>query len=183
MPKRALIILAEGFEEIEAVCCIDLLRRAEIDVVVAGLTDYKIKGSRKLWVIADKKLDEIEPNFDALILPGGSLGAANLASSPKVNSLIKTMFRQGKIIAAICASPAIVVAPTGILENKSATCYPGMEKHFSSATKFKSESVVVDGTIITSQGPATAIKFALAIIHKLAGEDAVEKIKKSILAN
>jgi len=182
MAKKALVILAEGFEEIEAISCIDILRRAEIEVTVAALTALKVKGSRGVWVIADKLLNELGSDFDCLVLPGGSLGATNLASSELVTSLIQKMFRQGKIIAAICASPAVVLAPTGILENKTATCYPGMQRLFGPNTHYKDEAVVVDGTVITSKGPATAIGLALSIVEKLCGRQTKDELARSILA-
>ena len=183
MSKKAIIVLANGFEEIEAVTVIDILRRAGIDTIVAGLGNIKIKGSRGLNVIADKKLDEAGSDFDACIFPGGMPGATNLAASDKVKDLIQKMNSQGKLIAAICASPAILLAPTGILKNKSATCYPGMQDSFEKDTKFKEDSVVVDDNLITSRGPATALAFSLAIVEKLAGKETVERVKKATLAS
>lgn len=182
MAKKALIILAEGFEEIEATAPIDLLRRAEVEVTVAGLGVLKVKSARNVMIVADKTLNETQADFDALILPGGGEGAKNLAASEKVKSLIKEMNQKEKLVAAICASPAVVLMPTGILKNKSATCYPGMEKNFDSSTEFKEESVVVDGNIITSRGPGTALLFALAIVEKLCGREVSEKLKKDTLA-
>ncbi|MDD4909615.1 MAG: DJ-1/PfpI family protein [Candidatus Omnitrophica bacterium] len=173
MPKKAIVILAEGFEEIEAVTPIDVLRRAGVDVIAAGLTDVKIKGSRGLVVVADKKLEESGTDFDACVLPGGSLGAKNLAASDKVRSLLIKMNQEGKIIAAICAAPALVLIPTGILKGKAATCYPGMQDSFGKNTAYKEDDVVVDGNIITSRGPATALSFALAIAEKLCGKETV----------
>lgn len=181
MQKRALIILADGFEEIEAITVIDILRRAGIEVITAGINNIKVQGSHGITVIADKKLAGIKGDFDACALPGGMPGAANLASSENVNSLIKQMHKNGKIIAAICASPAIVLAPLGILQNKTAVCYPGMQENFSRETIYKEEAVVIDGNIITSRGPATALLFALAIVEKLSGKETSEKIKKAVL--
>ena len=181
MPKKAIILLAEGFEEIEAVTCIDLLRRAGIDVTVAGLSDIRVKASRGTNILADKKLDEAGSDFDACILPGGMPGAANLAGSTKVKNLIQKMNSEGKLIAAICASPAIVLAPMGILKNKTTTCYPGMQDTFGKDTTYKEENVIVDGNIITSRGPATAMEFALAIVEKLAGKETADKVRKAAL--
>lgn len=182
MAKKAIIILAEGFEEIEAVTVIDILRRAGINTTAAGLADIKVKGSRGLTVISDKKLADAGTDFDAVILPGGMPGATNLAGSEKVRGLIKKMGLQGKIIAAICASPALVLAPTGILKNKSATCYPGMQDAFGKDIKYKEDSVVTEENIITSRGPATALEFSLAIVEKLSGREIAEKIRKATLA-
>ena len=182
MAKKAIIVLAEGFDEIEAVTSIDILRRAEIDITVAGLGNLNVKGSRVLIVTSDKKLDEAGIDYDACIFPGGMPGATNLANSEKVKKLIQKMDSAGKIIAAICASPAIVLGPVGILKNKSATCYPGMEQNFKSDVKYKDNDVVVDGNIITSRGPATALLFSLAIVKKLVGKEIADRIKKAVLA-
>jgi 4-methyl-5(b-hydroxyethyl)-thiazole monophosphate biosynthesis len=181
MLKKALVILAEGFEEIEAVTAVDILRRADINVTAAGLSEIKVQGSRGIVVVADARLDEVECDFDVCVLPGGTVGAMRLASSQKATSLIKEMFQMGKIIAAICASPALVLAPLGILDNKSATCYAGMQEDFNETTVYKDEAVVVDGNIITSQGVATALLFALSIVEKIAGLDVREQISRAIL--
>lgn len=181
MRKKALIILANGFEEIEAITVIDILRRAGIEVITAGINDTKVQGSHGITVIADKTLPAIKGDFDACVLPGGMPGAANLASSENVKSFIKQMDKNGKIIAAICASPAIVLAPIGILRNKTATCYPGMQEKFGNETIYKEETVVIDGNIITSRGPGTALPFSLAILEKLSGKEAGEKMKIAVL--
>ena len=181
MSKKAIVVLAEGFEEIEAVTCIDILRRAGIDVTVAGLEKTEVKGAHELLIRADKKLAEAGIDFDACVLPGGMPGAANLAASERLDHLIKTMHKQGKIIAAICASPALVLGPSEILKNKSATCYPGMQDKFRPQTCYKEENVVIDGNIVTSRGPATALQFSLAIAEKLAGKETSEKIRKATL--
>lgn len=181
MPKKALIILAQGFEEIEAVTCIDILRRGNIEVTAAGLGDIKIKASRGTNILADKKLDEVNADFDACILPGGMPGAKNLFESQKVTSILNKMNEEKKLIAAICAAPAVVLAPLGILNDKTATCFPGMEDGFNSSTICKKDNVVVDGNIITSRGAATALDFALKIVEYLEGKEICEKIKESIL--
>ncbi|MDI6758653.1 MAG: DJ-1/PfpI family protein [Candidatus Omnitrophota bacterium] len=178
MPKKAIIILAQGFEEIEAVTIIDILRRACIDLTVAGLDNLRISGSHGIILTGDKKLKFKEKlKFDACIFPGGLNAALSLAASEKVSSLIKRMDEEKKIIAAICASPVLVLAPCGILKNKSATCYPGMQKNFNKDTTYKEKNVVVDGNIITGSSPKAAFKFALTIVEKLCGKEAVKKIK------
>lgn len=182
MAKKALIVLAEGFEDIEAVTCIDVLRRGGVEVTVTGLKDATVRASRGTVVIADKKLDEAGSGFDALVLPGGLPGATNLAASEKLNSLIKAMFQAGKIVAAICASPSVVLAPTGILKHKSVTGFPGMMENFDKSTVYLEDDVVVDGTLITSRGPATALDFALAILEKLEGGQVSGKVRKATLA-
>ena len=182
MSKKALVVLAEGFEEIEAITTIDILRRAGIDVTVAGLNDININGSHGIKVTADRKLDAAGFDFDACIFPGGMPGATNLASSEKVKCLIQKMDQDKKLIAAICASPAIVLAPTGVLNNKSATCYPGMQENFGNEIRYKEDNVVMDENIITSRGPATALSFSLAIVERLTGKGAADKLRKATLA-
>jgi 4-methyl-5(b-hydroxyethyl)-thiazole monophosphate biosynthesis len=182
MAKKAIVILAEGFEEIEAITPIDVLRRAGIEVTVAGLSDIKVKGARGIVVEADKRLDEAGRDFDVCVLPGGSVGAANLAASEKVKSMIRGMNQNNKIIAAICAAPNVVLAPMGLLKKRSVTGYPGLTENIGKETLYKEESVVVDGNIITSRGPATALLFALTIVENLVGKETSDKVKKATLA-
>jgi len=181
MEKKAVVILAEGFEEIEASAAINILRRAGVVVTVAGLGKKQITGARGINVAADLELSEAGKDFDAVILPGGQPGADNLSRSEEVESLIYEIKEKGKIIAAICASPAIVLAPKGFLNGKTATCYPGLEKEFLPGTRFSKENVVADGNIITSRGPATSLEFALTIVEKLTDREIRKKIEKAIL--
>lgn len=181
MKKRVIIILADGFEEIEAITAIDMLRRAAIEVDICGLDSDKIKGSKGIIVTADKVLTGKDTGYDACILPGGMPGAENLFLSDKVKNFLILMHKQNKIIAAICAAPAIVLAPLGILDNKYATCYPGMQDSFSDTTDYKEDDIVIDGNIITSRGPATALKFSIAIITALCGETMSQKIARGVL--
>jgi protein deglycase len=181
MSKKAMIILADGFEEIEAITVIDILRRAGVEVTVCGLDSEKVKGSKGVVVVADKILERNESGYDAYVLPGGMPGAENLAASDKVKNLLLDMNDKGKTIAAICAAPAVVLAPLGLLDGKYATCYPGMESSFSDTTDYKKDDVVIDENIITSQGPATALKFAIAITDKLCGSVVAEKIANATL--
>ncbi|MEK6733251.1 MAG: DJ-1 family glyoxalase III [Candidatus Omnitrophota bacterium] len=183
MVKKAVILLATGFEEIEAVTVVDILRRAGIDVVIAGIENFSVIGSHGITVSADKRLSDVKHDFDAVILPGGMPGAMHLHNSSEVNDFIKDMNAKRVLIAGICAAPSVVMAPIGILDDKSATCYPGDQIDFAKNTKYKDEAVVVDGNIITSQGPATAMEFAFAIVEKLIGKDAVKKLKKHTLAD
>ena len=182
MVKKAIVILAEGFEEIEAVTVIDILRRAGIEVTVAALDELKVQGSHGITTLADIKLEKAGSDFDACVFPGGMPGATHLSVSKEVQGLIQKMNKEKKVIAAICASPALVLSPTGVLKNKSATCYPGMQTHFGQDTSYKTDNVVLDGNIITSRGPATALMFSLAIVEKLIGKETVEKVKKALLA-
>ena len=183
MSKKAIILLATGFEEIEAVTAIDILRRAGIDVVIAGIETLSVTGSHSIIVSADKKLSDVKRDFDAVILPGGMPGALHLHNSSEVNDFIKDMNAKGVLIAGICAAPSVVMAPIGLLDNKTATCYPGDQIDFAKSTRYKNKTVVLDGNIITSQGPGTAMEFAFAVVEKLIGKDAVKKIRKHALAD
>ncbi len=182
MTKKVIIVLAEGFEEIEAVTVIDILRRAGIETIVAGLEDLSVQGSHGITLAADIRLEEAGADFDACVFPGGMPGSTHLGCSEKVQELIQKMHQEKKIIAAICASPALLLTPTGILKKKKATCYPGMQKHFERDTSYTTNDVEIDENIITSRGPATALAFGLAIVEKLIGKETVGKIKKDVLA-
>jgi 4-methyl-5(b-hydroxyethyl)-thiazole monophosphate biosynthesis len=188
MPKRAIVFLAEGFEEVEAVTPVDFLRRAGIEVVTVAVGNDKpvkeaiVTGARGVPVIADKTMADIAGlPFDAVVLPGGMPGAKNLAASDGVNAIIREAATTGKLIAAICAAPVVVLAPAGLLAGRTFTCFPGMEKDVADAV-WREEPVVVDGNLITSRGAGTATLFALAVIEHLLGKDAAEKIGKSTLA-
>jgi len=183
MSKKAIILLATGFEEIEAVTVIDMLRRAGIELTVAGVDGINITGSHGITITADKKLGGLLPDFDVVIIPGGMPGALHLHNSSEANDFIKKMYSAGALIAGICAAPSVVMAPIGLLDNKTATCYPGDQVDFGKSTRYKNKPVVTDGNIITSQGPATAMEFAFAIVKKLIGKDTLKKLKKHALAD
>jgi len=183
MKKKALIVLADGFEEIETITPIDILRRAGIEVIVAGLNKEEAIGSRGVIIKTKIKLSAYSSMPDAVVLPGGSPGAENLARSGRLKELILNMNSKEKLICAICASPALVLAPIGILDGKKATCYPGMEKNFSVDVRFSNDSVIQDGNIITSRGPATALPFALKIVESLARKDLADIVAKQVLFN
>jgi len=175
---RALVPLAEGFEEIEATTVIDVLRRAGIDVITAGLPGTYIRGSNNIQIVADKKMDDLNASdFDALVLVGGNPGYKNLGKSGKIKDAIQEFDRKGKTIAAICAAPS-VLCKAGILNNRKATIYPGMEKDI---PRPRGKRLEVDEHIITSQGPGTAMEFSLKIVEKLAGASKAEMIKKQLV--
>jgi len=180
--KKALIILADGFEEIEAVSTIDVLRRAGVEVIIAGLKRTILKGSHGISIKADIDLKDYKKIPDAVILPGGMPGATNLASSKRVISLVKGCFRKGRIVAAICASPAFVLFATGILKDRKVTCYPGCQRRFNQDISYIKKTVVIDGNLITSQGPGTALDFAFTIAEKLTGKKQTSLVKKKMLA-
>jgi len=181
MDKKAVIVLAQGFEEIEAVTPIDILRRAGVNVVVAGLRSKSVKGAHDITINTDVVFGEIDYIPDVLVLPGGTPGAERLAASIELRNLINNMFEDGKLVAAICASPALVLAPSGILEGKKATCYPGMEENFSSSVRVSGDKVVQDGNVITSRGPATALEFSLKIVENIIGKETADLIGEKTL--
>ena len=186
MTKKAVVLLADGFEEVEAVTPIDYLRRAGVEVTTAAITDsLAVKGRwGGLKVTADTTLAKIAKQgtggWDAVIIPGGMPGAENLAASKETGALLKSMAAEGKLICAICASPAVVLSPLGLLKSKKFTCYPGMEEKTKEG-EWSGDRVVVDGNVITSRGAGTAGEFAIAIIEKLIDKAAAKKIADAVL--
>jgi 4-methyl-5(b-hydroxyethyl)-thiazole monophosphate biosynthesis len=175
---NVLVPLAEGFEEIEAMTIVDVLRRADIKVTTAGLPGTIVESSRKVKVLADTKIDDVkEKDYCAIVLPGGSPGYTNLARSKKILQIIDDFFKEKKLVAAICGAP-FVLAQAGILTNVKATIYPGMERHL---PKPRPERIVVDGNVITSQGPGTAMDFSLKIVEYLAGKAMMNDVKEQLL--
>ncbi|MDR1420551.1 MAG: DJ-1/PfpI family protein [Treponema sp.] len=189
MPKKAIVFLAEGFEEVEAVTPVDYLRRAGVDVTTAALGGSRtVRGAHGMEINADLTFAELSKKggadagfWDAVILPGGGAGAKNLAASGETGALVRAVAASGKLVAAICASPAVVLAPLGVLEGRKFTCYPGMEKEVSGAA-WAPDPVVADGNIITSRGAGTAGAFALAVIGKLVSEAEKKKIAGQVVA-
>ena len=179
MPRVA-VILADGFEEVEAISIIDVLRRAEVDTVVAGLHDGLITSVRKVNVVADTVIDTVKADdFDMLVLPGGQPGADNLNADSRVKELIKSFSRKGKLVGAICAAP-IVLAGAGVLQGKHATSYPTYKDKVGDVV-YEEKFVVVDGNVLTSRGPGTALYFGLAIVERLAGKEKAQQIKEAML--
>ncbi len=181
---KALVFLAPGFEEIEASTIVDVLRRSGVEVTMTGLGPDPIEGAHGMKFVPDASIDEIEVmNFDAVVCPGGAPGYRNLRSDQRVISMIRDAYNSQKLVAAICASPA-VLSDAGVLEGKMCTIYPGMEDELEKGRGRPVEDlVVVDGNIITSRGPATAIPFALKLAEKLAGKEASQKVGRGMLAD
>ena len=166
--KKIVVILAHGFEEIEAVTPIDILKRGGIDVVIAGIGDINIIGSHGIKIECDTSIGQIDADdFNGVIIPGGLPGANNISDSEEAGRFIKRIYQDKKLIAAICASPALVLSPLKILEGKKSTGYPGYENKFSEFVELKTDKVVVDGNIITSKGAGTSADFSFAILHYL----------------
>ena len=168
-----LVPLADGFEEIEAVTVIDLLRRADIEVVVAGLDPGPVTGSHGITLMPDATLDEaLGRDYDMAVLPGGLPGADHLAADERVCRLLRAMADSERFTAAICAAPKVLAA-AGLLDGRRATSFPGcLDPARTPGLTLVDEPVVQDGRIITSRGPGTAMDFALALIENLAGSDA-----------
>jgi 4-methyl-5(b-hydroxyethyl)-thiazole monophosphate biosynthesis len=173
MIKTALVPIAEGSEELEAVTIIDVLRRAGVEVTVASANDGKklqISGSNGTNIVADKMLNNCAENaYDLIAVPGGIPGSEHLAEHPILDSLLRKQAEQGKLIGAICAAPAVVLASKGLLLDKTATCYPSFQQSLEAKEVDGEARVVVDGNYITSQGPGTALDFALQLVEQLCG--------------
>ena len=177
--KRVLVPLAEGFEELEAVTIIDVLRRAGIDVVVASLAGSPVTGSHGIRLCADTPLAALaEQEFDMIALPGGMPGAEHLKKDARIAQIIQNLHARGRPVAAICAAP-MVLAAAGVLDGRRATSYPGFLDD-AARTTVVDEAVVADGGVITSRGPGTALDFALALVAELAGPEARVKIESGM---
>lgn len=179
--KKVSVILADGFEEIEALTVVDLLRRAQIFVgTVSASEDYIVHGSHGINVQTEDLFEEV--NFvesDMIVLPGGLQGTANLNGHSGVRRVVRDFFEEGKYVAAICAAPT-VLANLGILKGKRITCYPSVEKEIQGAVLTRMP-VTVDGNIITGRGAGTAIDFSLKLIEVLAGGKKAKEVAGAIL--
>ncbi|XP_042231474.1 Parkinson disease protein 7-like [Homarus americanus] len=186
--KTAIVLLAEGAEEMEAVITIDTLggRIGGVTVTVAGLTGAApVCCSRDVVIQPDASLDDAVTKgpYDAVVLPGGLKGSESLAQSSAVKSILAEQEKAGRVIGAICAAPALALTAHGIGEGKRVTCYPALKDKLLNSGKhtFQEERVVVDGQLITSQGPGTAFDFALALVEKLMGTEKREATAKPML--
>lgn len=174
------IFLADGFEEVEAVTPIDFLRRAGINLIIAGVGRMTVTGAHGLKVCADVDAADLPANVDAVILPGGMPGASHLASSETVVGIIRKKLENDFLVAAICASPALVLGKNGLLDTYEYTCYPGFEEQ-SFGGKFRPDRVVRDRNLITSRGPGTSADFAIEIIRYFMGEKSADTIARETL--
>ena len=179
--KKVFIFLAEGFEEMEAITPIDILRRAGVEVVTVSVSDnVMVVGAHKITVKADQLFSETDFSDNAyLILPGGGLGTSNLAAHRGLNELVLSQFEKGKNLAAICAAPS-VFGNLGILSGKEAVCYPGLEDKLIGAV-ISQDTVVQSDNIITGKGAGVAIPFVLKIVETLKGKETADKIAKEII--
>jgi 4-methyl-5(b-hydroxyethyl)-thiazole monophosphate biosynthesis len=174
------VCFAEGSEEVEALTVVDLLRRAQLEVVIAGLSKEVIRGSKGIQILPDCRIDEIESEkVEMLVLPGGMPGTTNLLADKDVDRLLREVYVAGRPIAAICAAP-MILGQKEYLIDKRAVCYPGYEDQLLGAHVQMGARVIVDGNVITSKGLGTAIDFSLALIEKIKGKETAKLIQKQI---
>lgn len=179
--KTALVPVADGTEEIEAVCIIDTLRRAEITVTVASVGALEICASRAVRIVADTTVAQcVGQTFDLIALPGGMPGAEHLAACAPLIEMLRTQQKAQRLVGAICASPAVVLKPHGLLEGMRATCYPSFKDRLA-PEQFSPEPVVIEGGMVTAQGPAFAIPFALALVDQLVGPNLSRQVAQGML--
>jgi protein deglycase len=179
--KKVLMPLAPGFEEIETVTVVDILRRAGARVTLAGTESGILEGSRGIHLIADILLEKVDIDaFDLVVLPGGQPGTSNLQKNARVKVILETMNRNNKWIAAICAAP-LVLQSAGILTDKTITSHPSVRGGLQ-ATHYSEDRVVVDGNLVTSRGPGTALEFAMKLVELLFDKGRMETINKGVMA-
>ena len=179
--NQILVPLANGFEEIEAISIIDICRRGGLDVIVAGVDDKTVMGAHNIPIVTDCLITDVNvDDLDMIVLPGGWGGTEVLAENITVQSLLKQMQEDDKLIGAICAAPYALDA-AGVL-NDNYTCYPSIENKIRLEGYSSDQNIVIDGKVMTSQGVGTAICFALEIVKKIKGDDTYQALKKEILA-
>ena len=176
-----LVPLAEGCEELEAVTIIDLLRRADINVVTAGLQAGPVRASRGVMLVPDMALDEaLQDEYDMVVLPGGGPGSDRLDSDDRIRSLLIKMANSEKFTAAICAAPKVLKS-AGLLDGRNATCYPGVMNGEEMPGLDTSQPVVQDGKVVTSRGPGTAMDFALYLVELLTDKNTRDQVEAGLV--
>jgi len=180
--SRVLVPLAQGCEELEAITITDLLVRAGIEVTTAGLDDQPVTASRGTTIIPDTSIDTVlDQTFDLIVLPGGLPGADHLMEDENIQALLKSHADKGKYIGAICAAPKAVAA-AGLLDGKKATAYPGVLEALDNAQiDVKDTAIEIDGKIVTSRGPGTAMDFALTLIELLEGQSKKDEVNRQLV--
>lgn len=184
--KTSYIFLAPGVEEVEATATVDALRRASIDVVTVAVGDnLKIKGATGQTIVADSLISQVDTSdADWLIIPGGDPGAQNLAANRDVRNKILEHTKKNGRIASICAGPAVVLAPLGVLKGKKATCYPGLGDAINAnGGEYVKQTVVIEPGLITSEGPGTTLPFAIEIIRATKGAEAANSVASGMLVS
>lgn len=178
---RVLVPLAQGFEEIEAVTVIDVLRRAGLEVIVAGLSASPVTGSHAIAIETDVELDAVlAETYDLIVLPGGLPGATNLEAHSGLLELIQEQAESGRWLGAICAAP-LVLATAGVLQFHAATSYPGVLS--GDELDYQEQPVVVDRNIVTSRGPSTALRFSLTLVEQLLGPEKRRELESKMLVD
>jgi len=180
--RRALVPLAGGFEEIEAVAIADVLRRAGVEVVVAGLEPGPVQGAHGIELTPDTELAAVDAEgFDAIVLPGGMDGTLRLMEDELVLAAVRSQREGGRLVAAICAAP-MVLARAGVVSGVPVTSHPSVRERLGEAEVREGPRVVRSGSVITSQGPGTAIEFALALVEELVGSEKAAELAAAMLA-
>ncbi len=179
--KKVLVILAPGFEEIETVTVVDILRRAGARVTLAGTEDGTLQGSRGIDLVPDSRLNDVDPDeFDMVVLPGGQPGTSNLQKDERVKTILLKMHRAHKKIAAICAAP-VVLQSVGLLKSITLTSHPSVKDQLDGVL-YSDNRVVVDGNFITSRSPGTAMEFAMKLVEILFDTARMETVNKGVMA-
>ena len=188
--KGVYVFLAEGFEEIEALATVDILRRGGVEATTVSINhDRTVRGAHGIPVIADWNRDEFDGKVilgsspeDAMIFPGGLPGASNLAEDEFLMALMQKHFSEGGTVAAICAAPGLVASQLPDIEGRKFTCYDGFEENMrAQGAEYTGERAVCDGNLITGRGPGRAVEFALTVLAKLKGEEVSEKVRAGLL--
>lgn len=181
--KQVYVMLANGFEEIEALTVVDILRRGEVKVSTVSITEEKrVTSSHGIVVEADLAFSEMkEEEAELIVLPGGMPGTAHLREKQELMDMITRRYERKELLAAICAAPGLILGDLGMLEGKNATCYPAMAEYMKGTKYLKEEKVVQDDFIITGCGMGGAIPFSLKILENLKGKEVADRIKESIL--
>ena len=175
------VLLAEGFEEVEALTPVDLLRRAGVEAKLVGVTGALVHGSHGIGVETDLPIDQVDwAQADMVVLPGGMPGTTNLYADKRVTDAVRACYDAGKYVAAICAAPSVILGGMGLLKGRKATCYPGMEDGMKGATSLE-RTCVVDGHIITACGVGGALDFGCALVSALCGEEQARRIAAAVV--
>lgn len=180
--SKVMVVLADGFEEIEALAVVDILRRAEIDTDTVALKAGLVTSARNIRIEADRLISDVnQEDYEMIVLPGGGVGAKNIGDSEAVLNIVKQyLAAPEKFVAAICATP-FVLAEKGVIKDVMATCYPSMAEAFAKYCDYQLAEVVVDENLITSRGPATAAEFAFTLVELLKDEETARRLREGML--
>jgi protein deglycase len=179
--KNVLVAVAEGSEELETVCIVDVLRRARANTILASVGKVEVNGSKGIKLIADRQLSAcMNETYDLVALPGGMPGAEHLRDSSELIEVLRRQRAEGRLYAAICAAPAVALYPHGLLEGRRATCHPNYA-HLPTNVELLDAAVVVDGNCITSRGAGTAVEFSLTLVEQLYGKEKAREVAKGMV--